>query len=38
MTGLVTSEVYSQDDIDMSDVGPSTAPSRGSGPTWFHDD
>ncbi|KAI9742554.1 MAG: hypothetical protein M1818_003694 [Claussenomyces sp. TS43310] len=38
MTGLITNEAYSQDDIDMSDVGPSTAPSRGTGPTWFHDD
>jgi len=44
MTGLLNHShygIYSQDDIDMSDAGPSTAPSRPmgqSGPTWFQDD
>jgi F-box and WD-40 domain protein CDC4 len=40
MSGLLCLEQpYTQDDIDMADVGPSTAPlQRDSGPTFFHDD
>jgi F-box and WD-40 domain protein CDC4 len=39
MTGISTHEVvYPQDDIDMSDAGPSTAPPHATGPTFFHDD
>jgi F-box and WD-40 domain protein CDC4 len=38
MTGLISHETsYSQDDMDMSDAGPSTAPPRVTG-TFFHDD
>jgi F-box and WD-40 domain protein CDC4 len=39
MTGLLSSEAtYAQDDIDMADAGPSTAPPRATGSTFFHDD
>jgi F-box and WD-40 domain protein CDC4 len=39
MTGLLSHEVaYIQDDIDMKDAGPSTAPPHATGPTFFNDD
>ena len=39
MTGLTSHEAaYAQDDIDMADAGPSTAPPHATGPTFFHDD
>lgn len=39
MTGVQPNEATSsQDDIDMSDAGPSTAPPQTTGPTFFHDD
>lgn len=38
MTGLMSHEAYSQDDIDMSDAGPATAPSRAIGRTFFRND
>jgi F-box and WD-40 domain protein CDC4 len=38
MTGIIAHEAYTQDDIDMADVGPSTAPPHATGPTFFHDD
>ena len=38
MTGLLAHEAYTQDDIDMADAGPSTAPPHATGPTFFHDD
>jgi len=39
MTGILAHEAsYTQDDIDMADAGPSTAPPQATGPTFFHDD
>lgn len=39
MSGLSSQiATYPQDDIDMSDAGPSTAPPHATGPTFFHDD
>lgn len=38
MTGIIANEAYTQDDIDMADAGPSTAPPHSTGPTFFHDD
>jgi len=39
MTGILSQEVlYPQDDLEMSDAGPSTAPPHATGPTFFHDD
>jgi F-box and WD-40 domain protein CDC4 len=39
MTGLISHETsYAQDDIDMSDAGPSTAPAKPIGRTFFRDD
>jgi F-box and WD-40 domain protein CDC4 len=39
MTGLICHETsYAQDDIDMSDAGPSTAPPKAVGRTFFRDD
>lgn len=39
MTGITTQEAsYPQDDTDMADAGPSTAPPHATGPTFFHDD
>lgn len=39
MTELSSHEAaYAQGDIDMADVGPSTAPPHATGPTFFHDD
>lgn len=39
MEGIITHEAsYSQDDSDMPDAGSSTAATRATGPTFFHDD
>jgi len=39
MTGLISHETsYAQDDIDMSDAGPPTAPPKAMGRKFFHDD
>jgi F-box and WD-40 domain protein CDC4 len=38
MTELLHEVTYPQDDIDMADAGPSTAPPHATGPTFFHDD
>jgi F-box and WD-40 domain protein CDC4 len=41
MTGtgnMSQQSAYMQDDIDMADAGPSTAPPHATGPTFFHDD
>ena len=39
MTGLSSHEAtYAQDDIDMADAGPATAPSHATGPRSFLDD
>lgn len=40
MTGIISHDekAYELEDIDMEDTGPSTAPSRSTGVTFFHDD
>jgi F-box and WD-40 domain protein CDC4 len=37
MTGIIAHEAYTQDDIDMADAGPSTAPPHAT-ETFFRDD